>query len=464
MHLPGAKTPKLVHPAICSLYKPIQRLRKACTHRVHRFQIPYTLKLKCAHIDMGPLISNTCLLYFFCHSRIEINEYFSKFQAALHSKTCRCKTVVTREISTQTDVLAKETSNQSQSTQTVYDKYTLGAKVETIMLKNQMKTNVPQTEKSKESDKPLLNLDSIKSNDKKMRFFTGLTFIQFMALFTFLGDSVNNLIYWDSKKDKKLSSSEKTAGKSNRKTEPIQEMFICLLRLRRGYNLFAISHFCNLSQTTVRTIFTTWLQLLFCHFDGIRHLMFPDRSTLKKFAPSSFKAFKNVRCSIDCTEFFVEMPRDFAQQGNLYSNYKHHHTYKCLIAVAPNGAATFVSDLYEGSISDKDIFARCGILDYINPGDLVLADRGFTVTDLLNEKQAHLNIPAFLKGRTKLTPKEELLTRKIARARIHVERFNERLKKFRLISGRIPLNISHIANQAVFVASCLVNFQAPLAK
>ena len=135
-----------------------------------------------------------------------------------------------------------------------------------------------------------------------------------------------------------------------------------------------------------------------------------------------------------------------------------------MIAVAPNGAATFVSDLYEGSISDKDIFARCGILDYINPGDLIIADRGFTVQDLLNQRQADLNIPAFLKGRSRLTPKEELLTRKIARARIHVERFNERLKKFRLISGRIPLSLSHIANQAVFVSACLVNFQKPLAK
>ena len=29
---------------------------------------------------------------------------------------------------------------------------------------------------------------------------------------------------------------------------------------------------------------------------------------------------------------------------------------KCLIAVNPNGAADFISDLFEGSINDVDIF------------------------------------------------------------------------------------------------------------
>ena len=53
------------------------------------------------------------------------------------------------------------------------------------------------------------------------------------------------------------------------------------------------------------------------------------------------------RCSVDCTEFFVQMPRDLTRQGNLYSNYKHHYTFKCLIAVAPNGThGVFVSELY----------------------------------------------------------------------------------------------------------------------
>ena len=78
-------------------------------------------------------------------------------------------------------------------------------------------------------------------------------------------------------------------------------------------------------------------------------------------------------------------------------------------------------------------------------------------------RQVHLNIPPFLRCRDKLTTQEELLTRKIANARIHVEMYNERIKKFRLISGIIPLNMTPLAIQAVFVVCCLVNFQDQLA-
>lgn len=312
-------------------------------------------------------------------------------------------------------------------TQTVYSKYELMSKIETIILRNEVNTSTASTTLPTElTFKPILSSATLKDDDKKMKFFTGLTYLHFIALFNFLGPATANLNYWN--------RSSKPAS-----THPLEELLITLIRLRRGYCFYTMTYFFNLSETTLRCIFTTWLQLLYCHFNSLRDKMFPDCSVLKKFTPKSFRGFKNVRCSVDCTEFFVQMPRNFSRQGNLYSNYKHHHTFKCLIAVAPNGTAVFVSNLYEGAVSDRDIFEKCGILNHLNPGDLILVDRGFTVEDLLMSRQVHMNIPPFLKGRDKLTPQEELLTRKIAKARIHVERFNKRLKKFRLVSGIMPL-------------------------
>ena len=110
------------------------------------------------------------------------------------------------------------------------------------------------------------------------------------------------------------------------------------------------------------------------------------------------------------------------------------------------------------------IFTESGILQHLYPNDLVLADRGFTVRELLNPIQVELKIPAFLKGRGSLSAAEELETRRIAKARIHVERFNERLKQFKLIGRKIPLSLAPLANQLVVVAACLVNFQDTLCK
>ena len=76
---------------------------------------------------------------------------------------------------------------------------------------------------------------------------------------------------------------------------------------------------------------------------------------------------------------------------------------KCLIAVNPNGAACFISDLYEGSIDDVTLFSQCGILNYINTGDSLLVDKGFTVQDLLNPHQTIAFIRSFLGKRPTFT-------------------------------------------------------------
>ena len=137
---------------------------------------------------------------------------------------------------------------------------------------------------------------------------------------------------------------------------------------------------------------------------------------------------------------------------------------KCLIAVNPNGAACLVSDLYEGATSDVKKFEQCGILQHINPGDVLLVDKGFTFQDLLLPKLATIQIPAFLGKRDSFTKEETILKTNVAKARIHVERYNERLKKFRLIGKVIPLSLKQIASQLVYVVACLVNFQPRLCK
>ena len=50
---------------------------------------------------------------------------------------------------------------------------------------------------------------------------------------------------------------------------------------------------------------------MFHHFKDYDDVfMFPERNTFKMFAPKVFPKFKNIRCIVDCTEFFCEMPQD----------------------------------------------------------------------------------------------------------------------------------------------------------
>ena len=47
----------------------------------------------------------------------------------------------------------------------------------------------------------------------------------------------------------------------------------------------------------------------------------------------------------------------------------------------PQGVISYVSETWGGQVSDKFITEHCSILDKLIRGDVVLADRGFDISD-----------------------------------------------------------------------------------
>lgn len=91
----------------------------------------------------------------------------------------------------------------------------------------------------------------------------------------------------------------------------------------------------------------------------------------------------------------------------------------------------YVSHLYTGSIPDKEICARIGFMDLLkhklsigelDPGDAVMADKGFDMAKELEEIHMKLNIPSFLVKRKQLSSDEVANKQLIAHHRIHIER------------------------------------------
>lgn len=135
-----------------------------------------------------------------------------------------------------------------------------------------------------------------------------------------------------------------------------------------------------------------------------------------------------ARVTLDCTEEKVLTPSPKVLNSQIYSKYKNHTTCKGLIGITPYGTVSFISSLYTGWISDKEITARSGILDLLEENDDVMADKGFLIQDLLKAKNAGLVIPPFIGAKRKLSKNEVSMTHNIARLEIHVERANRRVK------------------------------------
>ena len=73
-----------------------------------------------------------------------------------------------------------------------------------------------------------------------------------------------------------------------------------------------------------------------------------------------------------------------------------YNTTKYLIGIAPQGYISFISWGYGGRSSDKFIVQESGFLKNLEFGDLVLADRGFSIHEAVGLQNAELKSPSFL--------------------------------------------------------------------
>ena len=76
---------------------------------------------------------------------------------------------------------------------------------------------------------------------------------------------------------------------------------------------------------------------------------------------------------------FFETPSSLEVQALLWSEYKHHCTFKFLVAITPNSAVSWVSPCYGGRTINIYIVRDSRFLDILEPYDTVMADCGFKI-------------------------------------------------------------------------------------
>ncbi|XP_069109394.1 uncharacterized protein [Argopecten irradians] len=241
----------------------------------------------------------------------------------------------------------------------------------------------------------------------------------------------------------------------------IDEFLIVLMRLRLGLLLEDLAaRFC-ISVTTCGDVFNQWIDYLDSQLSFL--IMWPSREVVDSNMPQVFKdKFPATRVIIDCTEIRTETPSSLQLKSLMYSDYKSHMTWKSLVGISPDGHVTFISDLWCGSISDKQITKETGLVELCEPGDAIMADKGFTIADLTTPRGVRLIIPPFKKKSVKFSKRDVQQTKDIANVRIHVERQMERIKNFRILQGVMPITMSKRASKVWRLCAKLTNLQPPL--
>lgn len=239
-----------------------------------------------------------------------------------------------------------------------------------------------------------------------------------------------------------------------------EQLLLTLMKLRlRLKNLHLATHF-GISTGTVTNVFITIISALYdILYVGIMCNTIPSQRKNAQCLPLCFTQFPNCRIIIDCTEISVDKAENLKMRCTTYSNYKSRTTLKALVGVSPNGVIVFVSDLYGGSTSDKQIVQNCNLFAYLEAGDMLMADKGFNIRQIL-PSGVTLNIPSFLYN-GQFTKEEILHNKSIASARIHVERAIQRIKLFSILD-HVPASLRQHADKIFKVCACLTNFQTPI--
>ena len=299
-------------------------------------------------------------------------------------------------------------------------------------------------------------LSCIAHSDSLVHFYTGFySYELLISFFDFLGPVVHELRYWGSK--------GKAIRKRKTKLDPLNQFFLTLIKLRLDARERDIAFRFQIAVSTVSKYFITWVSFLYHHLSELPWT--PTVEQVRGTLPQAFKEkFPDTYSIIDATEVFIETPCDLMVQSSTWSNYKHQNTAKFIVGCTPNGAVSFVSPLYVGSITDVELTRVSGYLESLQgkEGVSVMADRGFTINDQLSPLGISLNIPPFMGGQSQLQSDKVRSGRQIASLRIHIERVIGRIKSFAILKGALPLSMSRISNQIVSVCTWLVNFQPVL--
>ena len=290
-----------------------------------------------------------------------------------------------------------------------------------------------------------LSEEVLKTNDSMVLFYTGLPSWELLfILYNFIKDNLS------------LRSC----------LSPFNQLLITLMKLRLNLNNEDIGYRFAIHPSTVSRTITAVLDILYEKLKPL--ILWPSREDRERTMPMCFrKHCPSCAVIIDCFELFLRRPTDVLARAQTYSSYKHHNTVKYLIGITPQGTISYISKGWGGRVSDKHLTENSTLFNFLEPGDTILADRGFDIKESTAIYCARVVMPAFTKGKKQLTGIEVEQTRRIANVRIHVERVIGLVrKKYTILSDTLPMDYIiakegqavPILDKIVLISCALVNF------
>lgn len=113
--------------------------------------------------------------------------------------------------------------------------------------------------------------------------------------------------------------------------------------------------------------------------------------------------------------------------------------------------------------ADKIIFEQSDLIKSLKPNeDAIMVDRGFLIDEICLQNGMKLIRPPFMRNKKQMSLQEAEQNAFIARARVHIERVNQRIKIFKILCNVLPWNLVHKIEEIMTICCAIVNLSSPI--
>lgn len=297
------------------------------------------------------------------------------------------------------------------------------------------------------------------NDDALVKFYTGFHSYEMLVNFhRCISCCVEGMRTWEQVQPSKTTKRFRSFASD---LDPIDQMFMFLNKLRLGSRDEELADKFNVSPDAVHTNTITWANLLYAILGA--QPLWPSRQLVQQFMPSAFRQlYPSTRVILGRVKIDIRSPSRTTPRCGQFSNDEDKMKVKSLVGVTPNGAVSFVSALYADCMSDAQVTKVSGLLDLLEPGDVVMADEGFVIDNVLSERQCSLVTPRFLSRQIRFAVEETEGDQTIEEnLRVYVESAGRRFEEFHLFDKPVELNLVGIVTQLWTVACLMTNFQGP---
>ena len=102
-------------------------------------------------------------------------------------------------------------------------------------------------------------------------------------------------------------------------------------------------------------------------------------------------------------------------------------------------------------MTDKTFTMKCGLIDLLEAGDVIMADRDFDIQEEIAARGIRVNVPPFLGSQKQIPAADVEKMRPITELRMHVPRVIGRAHRFDILNQVFPLSMADLICEILLV-------------